>query len=520
MPKIKTVTAQVQSAGANRFQQRSRASDFGGGQGLQQAGQALGQFGDVLQQRAEQAELSGVSKALSTGRAQHTQFMIDSAQTMEAGGSGFTEDFTGTLNDWGTKTRENFKTPRAQQAWDEGFASMQGDLTTRAFGVQAKAYAAKQRTDFTAGLNDDGLTLQTDPTQFESVLKLRHEAVDALPLSADIKAELHTQADTELTVSAVRGEIRQNPERAQALLEAGRFNDTIDKDDVKSLMSEAKAAERANKVDAQLAKTRAEDAVKAERMVTMNGFLNRMAPGAEEPLTNNDILASSLTPAQKVTYQGLLKNSTKGTAITTDSEVFLDTFNRINLSDGDPRKITNEEDLNALVGKGLTMDNLNTLRTEIQGGRTAEGKMTKELKDGLTRVAKSALTATDPLLGLRDPKGDEQYQRYISWMLPEYLRQIDEGVSSQELLDPDSKHYLGKGIDQFKRSKEQMMRDLFNSGNSIEPPNAGSDVGATAGLEEIDVSSASNFAKAEDGTLYYEIAGKGWVDKFGREYKP
>lgn len=520
MPKLKTVSAQAQVGGANPFQQRLRASDVGGGQGLIAAGKAVGQFGDFLQQRDENAEMSEVRKALSSGRAQHTQYMIDSAQTMEAGGAGFTDNMKTTMGDWVSATRGNFKTKRAQQAFDEGSVSMQNDLTTRAYGIQARSFATKTKVDFLTGWNDDRNTMVTDPSQSESILLNRHAAIDELPLSGDQRAALHEQIDTEGAISGVQGVMEKDPALVLQQLEDGVYDDTVDADNVRALKAQAKQGIRAEQADIELAKTRAKEARAAEVMTIKDDYLTRMQPGADNPVTNSEIIKSTLDPKDKVAQMDLLAKMA-GPDRGTDPTIFNETIARVYLPEGDPRRISNEDDLEELVNNGLSFTDFKSIRTELRDARTPEVMMETSLKKGLIATAKTSITGTDPLLRMKDPRGDANLQRYMSWMLPEYARLKAEGMSTSELTSADGP--LGvEAIAKFTRPRAEQLRDMFQAGSDIpEPPKvappAEGGVGAPPSAPTIDISRAVQTTVDKNGVKYYDIDGV-FVNAQGEEF--
>jgi hypothetical protein len=82
---------------------------------------------------------------------------------------------------------------------------------------------------------------------------------------------------------------------------------------------------------------------------------------------------------------------------------------------------------------------------------------------------------------MRDPKGDEQLQRFMSWFLPQYQQQRQSGKTAVQLLNPDSPDYLGKGLQQFTRPRAQMMKDIVDSNpetfggeaTGLKPPEVG-----------------------------------------------
>jgi hypothetical protein len=135
-------------------------------------------------------------------------------------------------------------------------------------------------------------------------------------------------------------------------------------------------------------------------------------------------------------------------------------YQRIHLPDDDDKKLRDENELNKYFGNGLSMSDLNHLRDEMQGRQTTAGQIEGDLRKQVLEIAKGKLTKSNPLTGFRDPVGDEQMQRFMVFFLDEYKNQRAKGKSAVELLSPDSPMYLGKNINQFVRTPQQILRDM------------------------------------------------------------
>jgi hypothetical protein len=318
----------------------------------------------------------------------------------------------------------------------------------------------------------------------------------------------------DLAESAVEGIIRQDPQRGLAELASGKWGEYLNADRANALTRTAELGIRAQEVERLRAEAAAEKAQVKARQATADSFLPKIFGADGVTLTTKEIINSNLLPEQKEHYIGLVQRvSTAGDRLKTDPNTFIDLFQRINLPDGDPNKIVDETKLDAYFGKGLDMTSLSQLRTEMQGRRTAEGQIENDLKKGVIDAAKSALTGTNSLFRIRDPNGDVQLQKFMSFFLPEYQRQRQAGKSAQELLDPDSPSYLGKAIDRFKRSPTQMMQDMIQDAPALggtpgaAGPNLPTPPTAPAG--------ATKTAVGAGGSTIYLVNGK-WVDASGK----
>lgn len=218
------------------------------------------------------------------------------------------------------------------------------------------------------------------------------------------------------------------------------------------------------------------DALEGLQKKTQDSFLKKLS---QNKLTPDEVLKSNLNPfgsGSKEQFLRLIEADGKKD----DSETFNDLFRRIHLSDDDPEKIRDENELNKYVIDGkISKDNLGWLRTEIQGGHTSEGKDRQALERGLYSVAKAQLTKGNPMLGIRDPIGEAQLLRFQKYAKEEIRKRQKAGDSVQTLLNPDSKDWLGHQIGRFARSPQEIIRDMTKFAPSSKA-GTGADNGNTA----------------------------------------
>lgn len=140
-------------------------------------------------------------------------------------------------------------------------------------------------------------------------------------------------------------------------------------------------------------------------------------------------------------------------------------FQRIHAADNDPQKITDPTQLYSMVGTpgGLTMSGLEKARAEIAGKNTPDGEAEGTMRKTLFATAKQTLTGTNDVMGIKDPKGEELY---LKWMAGAY-KQIDAakaaGKTPQQLYTPGSPDYIGNSIDGMKRTLAQKTADMMSA---------------------------------------------------------
>lgn len=147
---------------------------------------------------------------------------------------------------------------------------------------------------------------------------------------------------------------------------------------------------------------------------------------------------------------------------TTYGPGFVHAFQMVHAPEGTEGRITDVNQLYPRLGPSgdLTMAGVEKLRGEIQLRKTPEGEAESAMKKSMFDFAKAQLTAADPILRIKDSHGEEQLLKFQAYFWPAYEKGRAAGKTPIQLLNPDSPDYLGKGLEQFKRSHAQLMADL------------------------------------------------------------
>lgn len=469
MPQIKPYQIQTQVANVPDVPVASAAQFGSSGEGMKSLADAGFQLAGIIQKRQEQSEVSDIHVALSKTQADWTnQF-----HTQLQDGSLNTEQFTKDFNEYIDKQGENVSTRAGKMYFQQASAQLKGHFLEQAAMGQAELAGAKAKDNYMQSLGNGSSTLLNDPSSFEMTNQMQNQGVDNLVstggLPAKAAAELKLHSTTELAKSAVRGWIKLNPDDAKEQLDSGKWDKYVDGDLKHQLLGEADQATRARTVEDERLKRQQKEIIDAQQTETQNGFLKKMS---EDGLSTKEILESNLDPFGSGSKEQFIKllqehDRVKSEKIKTDPGVYIDLWDKVHLPDGDPNKINNENDLNKYMGRGLTVQDINTLRGEIQGKKTIAGQDEAELKKGLTDIAKGKLTKSNPLTGMKDPLGDTQYQKFLNGFLTDYQKLKQEGKSPQQLLNPESPDYLGKNIDRYVRTQQQQVQDLVKSNRKI-----------------------------------------------------
>lgn len=470
MPQIREYRARV-GAGPVREGAQLDPNRVSLASGVAKVGAGLGMVGDVLKKNEDDAEVSTVSAQLAKTQAEFTNKWKETLRTADPSDREIGGKFLEGLDEHLGKIEDGINSSEASSFFVRQKAQLRAQFEMSTFAGQAELAGVKAVTDYKTSMNALSSSLLADPSSFESTMAMHGAATDELiqrrGLSTEVAEKLKAESRADLAKAAVRGWIKLNPEDAKAQLASGKYDPFFDGDVKKQLFGESEVEISGRRAEKERIRVDQERAIKVKQEQTQNTFLEKMSKGE---LKVRDILDSNLEAfgsGSKQQFINMMEEESKsGRSIKTDPGTFKDLFERIHAPDTDPKKLRDENDLNQYFGRGLNMESLNQLRGEISGKKTAQGAIEADLKKGVSEIAKGMLTRSNALTGMRDPAGDEQYQKFMSFFLFEYQEQTKKGKTAKELLDPESPDYLGKHIRRFARSQNQIMQDMIKSQNA------------------------------------------------------
>lgn len=449
---------------------RASAEDFDIGRGLAAFGNGVSSVSEALYKRAEQNEISDLSAKVADANARLTNDWRERLKNADPNDTELANKFMEDYDSQMQKLGENVQTRGGQLFLNRSTSELRGHFSTTVVAGQAELAAVRATQNYEKSVDGLSSGLLVDPSGFKTAIDLHDAGIDeqvkagALPVEAALK--LKPRGAERLATSAIRGWIDLDPEDAKAQLKSGKWDSFIGGEVKHQLFAEAERSKTAKLIEQDRIRQQAERAKQEKQQVTQNEFLSLLSEGK---LSANDILKSNLDPfgsGSKEQFLNLLKEHVSGNGMPKpDPATVQDVWERIHLPDGDPRKLNDENELNGMFGR-LGIEWIKTFRAEIQGRRTGDGEIESQLKNGVIDIAKGQLTKSNPLTGIRDPIGDEQYQKFMSVFLKEYQAQRLQGKSPMDLLDPEKPDYLGKHILRFKRSEKQIMQDMVRGMNA------------------------------------------------------
>lgn len=469
MPKFPVVELQGQPAGGIELPKAS-GDVFGTniGTALQNFGSGIEQAGDVIEKRVAQDDISQKGAEFAGLQNTYTQ------KYQEATQKGYTKEQFAELDqqfddDLG-KIRETSSSRAGQLYYDRMAPELKTHFVKTSIAGQAELAAVQAKQNYIQFEGNLSSALYSDPSGYDIALKQQDTQIQALVLSGGLPAEKATELKTmglrNLTESTVRGWIQLNPAETQKQLLDGRWDSALTGDLKKQLIGESDQEIRGRRIEEDRQRVDYKRRVEEQQEITKTKFIDALT---NNNLSTPDILQSNLTAAEKEHYLNLLNSSLSPTK-RQDPMIFNDVFSRIHLPDGDPNKIINDADLINYVGKGISVQDLKFLRKEVQGVGSQEGKRREQSTKRIRDEARTALVLPSGLSGVRDPDGEANYTAFIYAFDEEYARQKQAGKSDAQLLNPKSPDFLGKMINNYVRSPQEIIKSYTKNVKAGTPP--------------------------------------------------
>lgn len=443
---------------------RISGDDLGAGlnREIARTGAVVQELGDTVYKSEERRETTEAAVQLSEA---HAQFTNDLNKQLQEGTID-SEQFMQSYDERMGELSGNFATVGGQDYFQKASTSLRSNFQVSTMQAQAEIAGTKAIVGYQQTQKNLTSGIMNDPSSYNVALQMSHDYLDTLVkqgLPAKEAEKLKSMSQTELAKSAVRGWANLDPEDAKAQLDQGLWDQSFDGDVKKQMQGEISTAINAKRIEQERIKAELEKAKVEGQKVTQNDFLAKMAKGK---LSTKDILNSNLEPfgsGSKQQFMNMIEESTKGASIKMDPSTFTNLFQRIHLPDGDPNKLINENELNQFLNKGLTLENINQLRGEMQGKNTQAGDVESRMKNQLMEIAKQKLSKTNLAIGRKDPDGELQYAKFLQHFQEQYDSGRKSGKSAISLLSPESPDYLGKSISTFTKTPAQILRGTINS---------------------------------------------------------
>lgn len=475
-PIVHEYTADANVAGPYETRQARNADTGGLGSAIAKFGGQAGAVSDVIQKREAQSEITSLNSQMAQAHADFTGNLDDTLQGADPNDSNISEKFMQSYDDQMGQVADNISTPEGRQYFEKANSQMRAHFQIKSMQGQAALAGDNAVQQTTDSINQYSTSLMNDPGSFESIKGLNGMAVQAMVengvLPENAAAKLTSTANNQFAKAAVRGTISLDPNSAKQQLAGGAWDSYITGDEKYTLQREADQGISAQGIEQKRQQSVADQQKADAQTGTQNQFLQKMV---NNQLSTNDVLHSNLEAFGTGSKEQFIKmiQTAQTEGIKTNPVTYQSLFNRIHLPDGDPNKITDENALNSYMGKGLNLTGINQLRGEIQNRKTDTGRDESDLQKTFLDVVKDRLVKSNPIVGLKDPGGEENYLRYMSDFYPAFQAAKKAGKSPTSLLTPGSPDYMGNNLSAYARSSADIIRSMrSDDGPSPAPPGA------------------------------------------------
>jgi hypothetical protein len=285
-------------------------------------------------------------------------------------------------------------------------------------------------------------------------------------MSAKVRSELNVSRQ-EVVKSHLEGAARINPDAAMAAIASGKYANLISGDDQNHAFALAESYKRSQQEDSIRAVTAARQADKADAQQAMTSLyaegIGKGAAGTWSPPPNysqrlQDIIrahpqgvdmAEAHAASNMVTT--FTEDQTNGRLVQSDPHVFNSFLQRSEIMPGQPGALTRAEVYQAAAERRLSNHDASTLSQSIE---SANDPSERELQKSLNTFiqSKKAIVLGNKGFGAFPPTPEQQERFYqfqvaMKGAVAAYRTAHPDkspGDAAHELLDPASKHYLGR----------------------------------------------------------------------------
>lgn len=434
-------------------------------------GQTIANVGTIIDKHQGMADTSALSKDAAEGFDALTRDWNDTVSKADPNDTSVAEKWRQeVLEPYLDKFGQDVGSTAGVDFRERAINTLRNHFIEKTLGDQSALSGSAVKTNLEQSVNSYSQAAYNDPSSAETAITLYQGSVETQIQSHTLTGEQAAQvrASTvvgvkQIALGAVRGMADKNPQAAIQALDSGRFDKYLNGEEKSQAKGYATAQQKAKDADARRvqedARRDAEEASDKRRNDIMRSYAT---PDGGLKIPKNAISAiladPTMTPADKDALIGITKRLGEPDAVEmkNDPATYLSLFNRIHLPDGNPQKIKDADQLNQFLGKGLNYTGLEQLRHElVPGGKET---LANELKTRWLTTARNQIVGTNPLLGIRDPKGDELFGNFLVQFLPAYEAAVAGGANPADLLKPNGQ--FDQMLAHYKRTPAQQMQDI------------------------------------------------------------
>lgn len=436
MPRIPDIP--LASAPRARATGRGIASALRVGQAVSEFGETVSQLALDFHERRVKAELNRVGEAKMldlTRKANELQLEADLQEPLEAASffeRRFGEAVEESLSDVGNEILRDFIVAQSGRLGE-----------SKRFQVQQRSFDRQRRLE--AQTIQEGIQVYeneyaeaTDEFQRDIALEGAARLIDGSTfLSPAEKEEAREAVPLGFLDARIRQRIRTGQfEEAGSLIQASGL-------DQKTKLS------LQNALEAQQSQVRQEQRrleLEAQEALVKDWNVRIFDQDPNTRLTVEEILASDVPPSVQRVYIGLLSRVASGTGLGTNWTLYSDLLDAIRIGE-----VTHSNQLIPFLNRGLGVKEFNQLDALLDEFRNEETRPAAEALSRWVSAQKRLITGSNALIGKDDATGDSRFGAFQVETRKLWKNGLERGVNPWEMLDPNSKEYIGRILPAFVR---------------------------------------------------------------------
>jgi hypothetical protein len=489
MARIQEYQGQTEISGPAQTREAKEADTGNIGDAIHGLGNAVTKTGDMIEERVADAEVSHLTAKMAERHADMTKALDDAlAQPGAEDDPDFAQKFMARYDDGMSDIANGAKSPKAAQYMEKANALMRSQFQTNALHGQAHLAGEQAVQNMNTTVDSLSTSVMSNPSGADNAREMADLAIDHLPSNIPERAKeaIRANAYSALAMAEVQGWAKMDPKGTLDRLEKGEWNDDLSGQQKMQLEGYAERELNGKRIEQERQQRLKKELFNAQEETEKVRLLQKLY--GPLGLETKDVVGNpKLDAATQEHYLGLIERD-GGKNFKSDPSVVNMLMDKIHPPDGSPGW-TDDTLLYPYFGKpastdtygpvekpgGLSRDDFDWLRKEITGKKTQAGQDEADLKKNfLERNIRSQLVKSS-LFGLPDPDGEKHYASYLATFQSTYERLKQAGKTPQQLLNPESKDYIGNVVnpDTYRRTQNQIVQSMFPKNPALASPPSG-----------------------------------------------
>jgi hypothetical protein len=376
--------------------------------------------------------------------------------------------------------REGFNTENSTRFAETQIQHLRTHFVSKTSSDMATLAGVAAKSNINTLTNQLSNAAISDPSSLKTSLKLVEGSIGAMVDSSPtlsgvnagkLKLELTEAAQAAIVKAAAIGAISANPEAGLKKFSGPEYSKYISGAELRQLEQQARAVERAQRVDenyrrknAELAKEEASDAREGEYLQQLHSDDPKERAKVSAAAIANDF---TLTRQARERMIGIVERELKpAAAAKISSDTANDLISRIRAPEGDPRRITDLNPVYEAYEKGkLNKSDFKFVTDEFKNIRTPDGEELGRQQDEFLKSVKPMIDKSNPLLGKIDQSGGLQMYAFTLALKKKVEEYRKAGKDPRDLMDPSKPDFMGSpaALSQFQKPLQQSLQDVASS---------------------------------------------------------